>query len=94
MTNLGPIADKILIDAPCTGSGVIRREPVKKYSSMLKAGGAMVYSTCSLFPTENQHPVRDFLSTHSGFVLEAEKMLWPSAIPGDGFYMAKIKKIP
>ncbi|MFP3393824.1 16S rRNA (cytosine(967)-C(5))-methyltransferase, partial [Brevibacillus sp. SIMBA_076] len=67
--------DRILIDAPCSGFGVIRRKPDMKYTksqedsarlaiiqqailnetaSLLKPGGTLVYSTCTMDPTENQ----------------------------------------
>lgn len=106
-------ADCILVDAPCSGSGVIRREPVKKYflnteevrkysvlqgeilrraGGQVIGGGVLVYCTCSIFPTENNRQVKNFLAAESGWELEAEKMLWPSETVGDGFYMARIKK--
>src|SRR3989344_4632912 len=73
--------DYILLDAPCSGTGVIRKSPktaliwnpdaikklagVQKHMIMLlfeklNKGGAMVYSTCSLEPDENEAVV-DFL---------------------------------
>ncbi|MCC7302898.1 MAG: RsmB/NOP family class I SAM-dependent RNA methyltransferase [Bacteroidia bacterium] len=104
---------RILIDAPCSGSGVIRREPVKKYvldealvdscrrlqaslldrsAALLLTGGVMVYAVCSIFPSEGTEMIRSFLSGHSGWVTEEEKMFFPSETEGDGFYMARIKK--
>src|SRR5690606_5060110 len=68
-------ADRVLIDAPCSGLGVLSRNPdskwklsldfiesIKKeqakilnaYSKLVKSGGAMVYATCSILPSENQ----------------------------------------
>ncbi len=78
-------ADKILIDAPCSGLGVIRRRPDLKYKEtlldfgelvqtqeailqrgyeLLKSGGEMVYSTCTINPRENEEMIHKFLQTH------------------------------
>jgi 16S rRNA (cytosine967-C5)-methyltransferase len=59
---------------------------------MLKVGGKMVYSTCSIFPGENQKQVSDFLLTNSGFQLLEEKTLLPSE-GFDGFYMAQMQRV-
>lgn len=74
--------DRILLDAPCSGSGVIRKSPgtlraynpkklkaittlqlqlLKKAFSLLKKGGIMTYSTCSLDPEENEFIIERFL---------------------------------
>jgi 16S rRNA (cytosine967-C5)-methyltransferase len=83
--------DRILLDAPCSGLGVIRRKPdlkwakqeseieeVRKLQSsilehvhrLLKPGGILVYSTCTLEYEENEGQVRGFLAQHKDFSLE------------------------
>ncbi len=105
-------ADKLLLDVPCSGLGVLKRNPdakwkltnesiertkktqqeiISNYSKMLKSGGSMVYSTCSILPSENEEQVRTFLSGHPNFELVKEKTILPSQ-GFDGFYMALIKK--
>jgi 16S rRNA (cytosine967-C5)-methyltransferase len=106
-------ADRLLLDVPCSGLGVLKRNPDAKwklsvefidrvkelqqhiltdYSSMLKSGGLMVYSTCSLFPSENENQVATFLENHKGkFELMEQKSIFPSE-GFDGFYMALIKR--
>jgi 16S rRNA (cytosine967-C5)-methyltransferase len=106
-------ADRLLLDVPCSGLGVIKRNPdtkfklspetmertkrtqreiIENYSAMLKPNGLMVYSTCSLLPSENTAQVNSFLSNNKNFILQKEKTLLPSQ-GFDGFYMALIKKI-
>ena len=67
--------DKILLDAPCTGSGTFSSHPelkwrqnhkflnqnlflqrnlIEKAFSMLKLGGILLYSTCSLYLEEGE----------------------------------------
>jgi 16S rRNA (cytosine967-C5)-methyltransferase len=105
-------ADRLLLDVPCSGTGVIKRNPdtkwklskeviektkqlqytiLKDYSVMLKPGGFMVYSTCSILPSENQEQVQKFLQENSNFEFIKDKTLYPSE-GFDGFYMALIKK--
>ena len=106
-------ADRLLLDVPCSGLGVLRRNPdakwklnmdfidrvkelqqhiLKDYSLMIKPGGMMVYSTCSILHTENEDQVQKFISESEGkFELLEEKRIWPSE-GFDGFYMALIKK--
>ncbi len=107
-------ADRLLLDVPCSGMGVLKRNPdakwklspeflqsvkqtqqqlLESYSPMLKVGGLMVYSTCSLLPGENEQQVQLFLEQHRGqFELVNEKRHWPSE-GFDGFYMALLKKL-
>ena len=106
-------ADRLLLDVPCSGLGVIKRNPDAKwklslefiekvkelqqkiltdYSSMLKTGGLMVYSTCSLLPSENEEQVKKFITAQQGkFEFIKEQRTMPSE-GFDGFYMALIKK--
>ncbi len=105
-------ADRVLLDVPCSGLGVLKRNPDAKwklsqeyiskvktlqqeillgYSWMVKSGGMMVYSTCSILPSENEKQVELFLSREKEFQLMDQKHVWPSA-GFDGFYMALLKK--
>ncbi|MEO5601193.1 MAG: methyltransferase domain-containing protein [Cyclobacteriaceae bacterium] len=107
-------ADRLLLDVPCSGLGVLKRNPDAKwklsiafidkvkelqqhilndYCDMLKVGGMMVYSTCSILPSENQHQVRDFMAAkNDAFKLVEEKHIFPSE-GFDGFYMALLEKM-
>ena len=111
---LQSFADRILLDVPCSGTGVLRRKPDAKwsltkkfidelkltqsqildeYAAMLKKGGLLVYSTCSILPSENELQVKAFLERHKEFQLIEEKRISPAVIGFDGFYMAKLKKV-
>ena len=108
-------ADRVLIDAPCTGLGVLRRNPdtkwkmqpefldkitkvqhdiIRSYSKIVKAGGKMVYATCSILPQENSNQVKSFLASEEGkdFNLVKEKKIYASKSGYDGFYMALFEK--
>lgn len=107
-------ADRLLLDVPCSGLGVLRRNPDAKwklsmdfiskvkelqqnilqdYATMVKVGGMLVYSTCSLMPSENEKQVEQFLANHPGkFQLEDQKTALPS-MGFDGFYMARLKRL-
>lgn len=107
-------ADRLLLDVPCSGLGVLKRNPDAKwklsldfidkvkvlqqhilqdYWQMVKPGGMIAYSTCSLLPSENENQVHKFLSEHvDNFELIEEKRAWPSE-GFDGFYMALLKRI-
>ncbi len=80
--------DRILVDAPCSGFGVLRRKPDIKYTKtsedierlaklqleilqevapLLKKGGVLVYSTCTIDKEENSDVVEAFLANHQEF---------------------------
>jgi 16S rRNA (cytosine967-C5)-methyltransferase len=61
---------------------------------MLKPGGVLVYSTCSIEPEENDRLVRRFLSRHGQFALDDETLVLPSADGGDGGFMARLSRTP
>jgi 16S rRNA (cytosine967-C5)-methyltransferase len=81
--------DRVLVDAPCSGLGTLRRNPDLKWrqtpesvaeltrkqadilagaSRLVKAGGRLVYATCSVLPEENEMIVDAFLASHEDFV--------------------------
>ncbi len=93
--------DRILLDAPCTALGIIRRRPEIKYardsadiarmaglqllmlenvSGLLKPGGILVYSVCSMEPEEGEGVVESFLSRHAEFSLEDPRPLLPEPV--------------
>lgn len=105
-------ADRLLLDVPCSGLGVLRRNPDAKwklsietinnlkmtqkkildqYCAIVKPGGILVYSTCSILPSENQLQIQRFIDTNQlNYELIEEKTILPSETGFDGFYMAKI----
>ncbi|MNP31802.1 Ribosomal RNA small subunit methyltransferase B [compost metagenome] len=85
--------DRILLDAPCSGLGVIRRKPDLKWTKsphdikeisaiqselldavcgLLKPGGTLVYSTCTIERSENVEMVEQFLERHPEFEVSSE----------------------
>ena len=92
-TNQHALFDRILLDAPCSGLGVLRRNPDIKWNStekslkrhaekqkrflnhlakMVKPGGILVYSVCSIEPEENESVMNAFLKKHPEFVINTK----------------------
>jgi 16S rRNA (cytosine967-C5)-methyltransferase len=108
-------ADRLLLDVPCSGLGVIRRNPDAKwkltpefilniqktqqeildsYSPIIRKDGILIYSTCSILPSENTGQVSTFLRQKKDqFILQEEKKILPSETGFDGFYIAKLKRV-
>lgn len=116
--------DRILLDAPCSATGIIRRHPdikllrrnsdIDKLAAtqlvllraawqLLKPGGVLVYSTCSILPTENEAIVGQFVSAnddashlpidaHWGEAQTYGRQLFPDTRGHDGFYYARISR--
>ena len=61
---------------------------------MLKEGGELVYSTCSINKKENDAQVTAFLSKHKDMRRVFEKQIFPDEYNSDGFYIAKMIKHP
>ena len=120
--------DKILVDVPCSGYGVIRKKPEILYSKnrenieelaklqleilnsaadILKEGGELIYSTCTITDKENTNNIKKFLEERKEF--KVEKLYIPKNVSGDydnlggfcinykeeimdNFYIIKLKK--
>ena len=120
--------DKILVDVPCSGYGVIRKKPEILYSKnresveglaklqleilnsaadILKDGGELIYSTCTITDEENTNNIKKFLEERKEF--KVEKLYIPENVSGDydslggfcinykeeimdNFYIVKLKK--
>ncbi len=105
--------DKVLVDTPCSNTGVIRRrvdlrwrirsEEIERLratqldllcrsAALVKPGGRLIYSTCSLEPEENRAVVEAFLSANPTFKLESERELLPFRDGVDGAYVAGLRR--
>lgn len=122
-------ADRVLVDAPCTGLGVIRRRPEIRWRvtpdgptragelqrallrgamRALRPGGTLVYAVCSLEPEEGLDVVQWGMASEGlepdpfripwrGGVLEAPEgwvTLLPHVYGTDGFFIARLRRIP
>jgi 16S rRNA (cytosine967-C5)-methyltransferase len=121
--------DGVLLDAPCTGLGIVRRKPDIKWARetkdintitelqkkllnnaamLLKPGGVLVYSTCTVLPEENEYMVKDFLAGHTEFAGDEIAPFLPVGLAQhangcmvqlfsnrdgiDGFFVARLRK--
>lgn len=101
--------DRVLVDAPCSGTGTLRRNPEIRWrltnddiqnfaaaqklflhnaAAVVKPGGRLVYSTCSVERDENEEVVEDFLKTHPRFHVAKSLRTWPHREGPDGFFIA------
>lgn len=114
--------DRVLLDAPCTGTGTLRRNPEIRYrlrqenvtelaqqqqvmldraAAVVRSGGRLLYSTCSVELEENEQVVDRFASLNSNFMRVAPNTatssfiphssslrLWPHHQGSDGFFIA------
>ncbi|MEZ0482574.1 16S rRNA (cytosine(967)-C(5))-methyltransferase RsmB [Planococcus sp. SSTMD024] len=118
--------DRILVDAPCSGLGVIKRKPDIKYTKtpddfgrlqtiqlalldeaakLLKPGGVLVYSTCTVDTEENRGTAEKFMNTHpqmeqipaelpAAFKSKGQGFVqvFPQDFGSDGFFIASFRK--
>lgn len=113
---LAESADRVLLDVPCSGLGVLRRNPdakwkltnerieelkslqqkiLESYSTMVKPNGKIVYSTCSILPSENEGQIERFFSSESNrqkFKLIEERKISPAVDGFDGFYISVLQR--
>jgi 16S rRNA (cytosine967-C5)-methyltransferase len=122
----GPF-DRVLVDAPCSGLGALRRNPDARWrvrpedldslaktqrailesaAAVLRPGGRLVYSTCTVTPEENEEVVRGFLATRASWRVasrdeapagmrelvddEGFMRLWPHRHDMDGFFAVQL----
>jgi 16S rRNA (cytosine967-C5)-methyltransferase len=107
---LGDPADRVLLDAPCSGLGVLGRksdvrwnkreediarmaalqaELIHHAATLVRPGGTLVYSTCTLEPDENERVVEEFLEYNPGFRLASPPPGFPpDLVTPQGYYYA------
>ena len=102
--------DKVLVDAPCSGTGTLRRNPeirwrltpddivvlaeqqkriLSRALEMVKPGGRLVYSTCSVEREENESVIRE---VPERFRLVKTIRTWPHREGSDGFFVAVFER--
>ncbi|MBR2926882.1 MAG: 16S rRNA (cytosine(967)-C(5))-methyltransferase RsmB [Clostridia bacterium] len=70
----------------------IQLDILRTSSRLVKVGGRLVYSTCTLLPCENGEVVSAFLKEHPSFALLRERTLYPDQDHTDGFYFAVLER--
>ena len=122
--------DAALVDAPCSGTGVMNEKPDVKYrvteegvqalcrtqkdildavAPMVKVGGTLVYSTCSILLQENEEQIRAFLERHPEYEIQPMGAELPEKLAAhenalglqmfahrdgtDGFYVCRMRRV-
>lgn len=105
--------DKVLVDAPCSGTGTLRGNPeirwrltesdipvlaarqkemLQNAAEMVKPGGRLVYSTCSVEREENEAVIEEFLAKDDGFRVIKTVRTWPHREGCDGFFVTVLER--
>jgi 16S rRNA (cytosine967-C5)-methyltransferase len=113
VTGHGPF-DRILLDAPCSNSGVMQRRVdvrwrltpgdfermaqrqmsiLSSVTRLLKPGGVLVYSTCSLEPEENEQLIARALQMFPDLSRVETKSTFPFRDHFDGAFAAKMVRL-
>ncbi|MDG5766400.1 16S rRNA (cytosine(967)-C(5))-methyltransferase RsmB [Balneolales bacterium ANBcel1] len=100
------LVDAVLLDAPCSGTGVMAKradlrwrrseEDIESFAkqqdelldaaaNMVKRGGRLVYTTCSIEPEENMERIVKFLETYDNFELEELDDYLPEEVLAEDF---------
>jgi len=124
--NFQSFFDRIIIDAPCSGEGMFRRDPFAPKSwekfgpsscvpiqkeilgyadAMLRAGGHIVYSTCTFCEEENEKQILAFMEEHPEYEIiphsdlkevshdeRGMMRIWPHRTRGEGHFCVHLHK--
>ncbi|WP_310430146.1 16S rRNA (cytosine(967)-C(5))-methyltransferase [Chamaesiphon sp. VAR_48_metabat_135_sub] len=121
-------ADRVLLDAPCSGLGTLHRRADARWqktpaqihdlaqlqakllantATWVKAGGVLLYATCTVCSIENEDIILPFLKTHPDWHIELPPAnsplasladnagwikVWPHRHQMDGFFMVKLRR--
>jgi 16S rRNA (cytosine967-C5)-methyltransferase len=101
--------DKVLVDAPCSGTGTLRGNPeirwrltpvdiftladqqkqiLRRAVEMVKPGGLLLYSTCSVEREENEEVIDEVIARDERFRLVKARRTWPQREGCDGFFIS------
>lgn len=105
--------DYVLLDAPCSGYGVVRRKPdllvntsqndldsiiniqkelIDVAVKLVKKGGVLVYSTCTLNKKENENQVKYLIEKYPEFKVLEQKLIFNFEYNTDGFFICKLER--
>jgi 16S rRNA (cytosine967-C5)-methyltransferase len=118
--------DRVLVDAPCTGTGTLRHNPeirwrlapanivelaavqrkiLSEAARVVRRGGRLVYSTCSVEREEGEEVVAEFLRSREDFkqmkatpapasclLPSGAARTWPHRDDVDGFFVAALER--
>ncbi len=105
--------DRVLVDAPCTGLGALRRRPEARWRrqpedlatlvplqrdlltralAVTRAGGVVVYATCSPHLAETREVVAAVTDGRDDVTVESTRQLWPHLDGTDAMFFATLRR--
>lgn len=70
----------------------LQKELIEASYKLLKKGGEIVISTCTINKAENEENIEEFVKNHRDMRIEYEKLYMPYEYETDGFFICKLVK--